>query len=160
LAFNLERMTVTHTPGAMKKFRRTPWRFQQTVEIPQGVTEPEEFASAIVSAHGHIEEATVIIDQIVFDALRLTALCPPHGALLAKDFSLSASGDEVPVLLSATLVDGPDFVLIPNPKPFVCYADHDQWITFFANSKSNLNHIIEPLASRGYKLIQDWERKF
>ena len=153
-------MIVTHTPGALKKFCRTPWRFQQTIEIPQGLNEPEEFASAIVAAHGHIEDATVIIDQIVFDTVRITALCPTTGSLLAKDFSLSASGDEVSILLSATLVDGPDFVFVPNPKPFVCYADHDQWITFFSNTKSNLNHIIEPLASRGYKLIQDWQREF
>ena len=60
-------MTVTHTPGVVKKFRRTSWRFQQTVEIPQGFSELEKFASAIASAHGYIEEATVTIDEIVFD---------------------------------------------------------------------------------------------
>jgi hypothetical protein len=154
-------MTVTQTPGAIKKFRRTPWRFQQTVEIPQGSDEPEQFAAAIAAAHGDMREATVIINQVVFDTLRITSLLPtPANQLLIKDTSFSAAGDEALALLTAALVDGPDFVFIPNPKPFVCYADHDQWITFCSNTKSQLNHIIEPLASRGYKLVQDWQREF
>jgi hypothetical protein len=154
-------MTVTPNSGALKKFRRTPWRFQQTVEIPQGYDAHKEFAFAIITAHGEIKEATVIIDQIVFGTERMTALCPPHVALpLTRDSSLFATGNEVSALLAAALMDGPDFVFIPNPKPFVCYADHDQWITFYSNTKSQLNHVIEPLASRGYKLVQDWQREF
>jgi hypothetical protein len=154
-------MNLSQTPSAIKKFCRTPWRFQQTVEIPQGFPAHQEFASAIVAAHGQIKKATVVIDQIVFGTERMTALCPAHAPLpLTKDSSLSATGDEVWGLLAAALMDGPDFVFIPTPKPFVCYADHDQWITFYSNSKSQLNHVIEPLASRGYKLIQDWQREF
>ena len=75
-------MTVTQTPGAVKKFRRTPWRFQQTVERPE-----------------------------------------------ASDL-----------------------------ERFVFYSDHDDWITFYANTKSNINHVIEPLASQGCKLVQNWQR--
>jgi hypothetical protein len=154
-------MNVTLKSGALKKFRRTPWRFQQTMEIPQGHGAHERFATAIVTAHGKIVEAMVIIDEIVFGTECMEALCPDHAALaLARDTSLSATGHDVPELLAAALMDGLDFVFIPTPKPFVCYADHDQWITFYSNTKSNLNHIIEPLASGGYKLVQDWQREF
>ena len=152
-------MTAAQTPGALKKFRRTPWRFQQTLEIPQGYPAHQKFAADIVAAHGAMNDATVIIDQVVFDTEHLEALCCAQAPLLlSKDSSLSASGCEVSELLAAALMDGPDFIFIPNPKPFVCYADHDQWITFFSNTKSQLNHIIEPLASRGYKLVSDWQR--
>lgn len=152
-------MTVTYTLGAIKKFRRTPWRFQQTVERPQA-SDLERFVSTIITAHGHIEEATVTIDQIVFGTERMTALCPAGSTLpLTRESSISAqSGEELQALLVAAFWDGPDFICVPTPKPFVFYADHDDWITFYANSKSHLNHVIEPLASHGYKLVQNWER--
>ncbi len=62
-------------------------------------------------------------------------------------------------LLLAAFWDGMNFICIPTPKPFVFYADHDDWITFYANTKSYLNHVIEPLASRGYNLVQNWQRE-
>jgi hypothetical protein len=68
-------MTVTLTPGAIKKFRRTPWRFQQTVERSQG-SDLDRFVSTIISAHGRIEAATVTIDEVVFDTERMTSICP------------------------------------------------------------------------------------
>jgi hypothetical protein len=151
---------VTHTPGAFKKFRRTPWRFQQTVERPHA-DQLQAFVSAITAAHGHIEVGTVTIDQIVFGTERMTALCPAGSPLpLARESSISARvPEEIAALLVATFIDGPDFIFIPTPKPFVFYADHDDWITFYTNTKSHLNHIIEPLASNGYKLVQNWQRE-
>jgi len=153
-------MTVTHTPGAVKKFRRTPWRFQQTVERPRP-DQLQGFVSTITAAHEQIEEATVTIDQLVFGTERMTALCPEGSELpLIRESSLSARAEEeVEALLVAAFMDGPDFIFIPAPKPFVFYADHDDWITFYANTKSHLNHIIEPLASHGYKLVQNWQRE-
>jgi hypothetical protein len=153
-------MTITQTPGAIKRFRRTPWRFQQTVERPHA-DDLGAFVSTITAAHGHIEEATVTLDQIVFGTERMTALCPAGSPLLlARDASILASGEEVDALLIAAFMDGPDFIFIPKPKPFVFYADHDDWITFYANTKSHLNRIIEPLESHGYKLVKNWQRGF
>jgi len=63
-------MTVTHTPGTIKKFRRTSWRFQQTVERPE-VSDLERFVSTIFRAEHHIEAATVTIDEVVFDTERM-----------------------------------------------------------------------------------------
>ncbi|MCL4177148.1 MAG: hypothetical protein KJ072_05325 [Verrucomicrobia bacterium] len=151
-------MTATPTPGAIKKFRRTPWRFQQTVERPDA-GELERFVSTIITAHGGLEAATVTIDSVILDTVRMSALCP-DGAALTHDVSLVAqSPAEAKALLCAAFWDGPDFICIPTPKPFVFYADHDDWITFYANTKSHLNHVIEPLASHGYKLVKKWERE-
>jgi len=152
-------MTLTQTPGTVKRFRRTQWRFQQTVVRPHA-DNLAAFVSTITAAHGHIEEATVTLDQIVFRTERMTALCPAGAPLpLTREPSISARAEEVDALLAAAFKDGPDFIFIPNPKPFVFYADHDDYITFYANTKSHLNHIIEPLASRGYKLVKNWQRE-
>ena len=67
--------------------------------------------------------------------------------------------DEVGALLQAALSDSVDFWFIPTPKPFVIYADHDEYTTFFANSKSNLNGIVDPLLKRGFESV-DYERSF
>ena len=101
-----------------------------------------------------------MIDQIVFGTERITSLCPAGSALpLEREFSISARREEVDALLVATFMDGPDFIFIPTPKPFVFYADHDDWITFYAATKSHLNQIIKPLSSHGYKLVQNWQRE-
>jgi hypothetical protein len=90
----------------------------------------------------------------------MTALCPAGSTLTHDTTILAPSAGELHALLIATFWDGPDFICIPKPKPFVFYADHDNWITFYANTKSNLNCVREPLASSGYKLVKDWQREF
>ena len=150
-------MTVTPSPGSLKKFRRTPWRFQQTIERPKA-SELQHFVSTIFQGHD-IGAGTITIDEVVFKAERLASLCPA-GSTLTHDSSISAeSSEELHALLVAAFWDGPDFICIPAPKPFVFYADHDDWVTFYANTKSHLNHVIEPLASHGYKLVQNWQRE-
>lgn len=150
-------MIVTPTSGALKKFRRTPWRFQQTIERgrPDGI---DQLLSLIIRSHQDISGGTVTIDEIVFDTERLGSVCPAH-TTIAHDCSVTAqSPEELHTLLAAALWDGPDFLCVPSPKPFVFYADHHDRITFYANTKSHLNHVIEPLASHGYKLI-NWQRE-
>lgn len=150
-------MTVSLASGAFKKFRRTPWRFQQTVEQPK-VGDLPRFISTILQGHD-IVAGTVTIDQVIFNTERLTALCPA-GSTLTHDSSISAgSSADLHALLVAAFWDGLDFICIPTPKPFVFYADHDNWITFYANTKSHLNHVIEPLTAHGYKLVKDWQRE-
>jgi hypothetical protein len=151
-------MIVTLTLGALKKFRRTPWRFQQTVERPTS-EDLDRFVSTIINVHGRIEAAAVTIDQIVFNTERLTSICPADSKF-THDTSISAqSAEELHSILIAAFWDGLDFICVPAPKPFVFYADHDDWITFYANTKSHLNHVIEPLTSHGFKLVQNWQRE-
>jgi hypothetical protein len=151
-------MTVSTTPGTLKKFRRTPWRFQQTVERPEA-GKLERFVSTIIISHGGFETGTVTIDEVVFNTERMSVLCLA-GSTLTHDSSISAnSAEELQALLVAAFWDGVDFIYIPTPTPFVFYADHDDWITFYANTKSHLNRVIERLASDGYKIVQDWQRE-
>jgi len=120
----------------------------------------ERFVSTITAAHGNIEEATVTIDGIVFGTERMTALLRAASPVpLTRESSILARDrNEVEALLVAAFMDGPDFIFTPSPKPFAFYADHDGWVTFYGNSKSQLNHIIEPLRSSGYKLVPNWQR--
>jgi hypothetical protein len=68
--------------------------------------------------------------------------------------------EEVEELLIAALGDWVDFLFVPSPKPFVIYADHDEFITFYANTKSNLNRVGTALLARGFKVVEDYTREF
>jgi len=126
-------MIVSQNAGAVKKFRRTSWRFQQTIESSG---DPERLAATIVAAHGAMEEATVTIDEVVFNTVRLSELLPDSPTLqLGRDSAISAcSPEEIQKLLVATFDDGVDCICTPTPKPFVFYVDHENWITFYANT--------------------------
>ena len=65
-------------------------------------------------------------------------------ATLTRDLSITAEGkQEVEQLLAVAFGGWIDFIFIPSPKPFVIYADHDEFTTFHANTKANLNHVSE-----------------
>jgi hypothetical protein len=148
-------MVITPTSGALKKFRRTPWRFQQTLELG-GV---DQCVALILESHGDISGGTVTIDEVVFDAERLALVCPEQTKFV-HDCSIAAqSREELRLLLAAALGDGPDFLFTPSPKPFVFYADHHYLVTFYANTKSHLNHVVDPLVSHGHKLVEDFQRE-
>lgn len=151
-------MNATATPGTLKKFRRTPWRFQQTVELP-GPNDRDRFISTIIAALDGLESAAVTIDNIVFNTERMAALCSSAVTLTHDTTILAQSPEEMRTLLLAAFDDGPDFICIPTPKPFVFYSDHHDLTTFYANTKSNLNRVIAPLASQGYRLVRDWQRE-
>ena len=153
-------MIVSQTAGAIKRFKRTPWRFQQTVEIPSG-EEIARFVSIVLSAQTDLQEVTVTINEIIFDVAQMKAfLGARDGAELTRDSSLTAQGlEEAQELLTAAFWDGNEFTVIPVPKPYVIYADHHGWATFYANTKGNLNGVIEPLESQEYKLVMNWQRK-
>jgi hypothetical protein len=51
--------------------------------------------------------------------------------LFQRDASIfSTNPEEVPALLVSAFSDWSDFLFVPRPKPFVIYADHDEWVTF------------------------------
>jgi hypothetical protein len=151
-------MTLSATSGSLKRLRSVPWRFQQTFLTPIQNLQP--FVSTIVCAREKFQGATLTIDSIVFEPENLNALLtsrslPPS---LQREASIEVAGhQEVEALLQAGLSDSVDFWFIPTPKPFVIYADHDEYTTFFANSKSNLNGVMEPLLTQGFEKV-DYER--
>jgi hypothetical protein len=152
-------MTLSETPNALKRFRQSSWKFQQTFKTPLKNLQP--FVATIVSAQ-HIQAGCVTIDQVVFEPKHLTALLASHSlsSQYGHDWSLVATGDrEIRSLLQATLSDWIDFAFVPTPEPFVVYADHDEYTTFFANTKSNLDQISEALSKQGFEQVKDYKRQ-
>jgi hypothetical protein len=136
-------MTITNTPGVLSKFERTTWGFQTTFSTP--LKNLDSFVSTILPDAVGFEKGTVTIDEIVFEPRTLNALLDgnPASSELSRDWSIYAEGKvRVRELLQATLSDWIDFLFVPTPKPFVIYADHDEYMTFYANTKSNLNRIV------------------
>ena len=66
---------------------------------------------------------------------------------------------EIEELLHATLSDWVDFLFVPAPKTFVIYADHDEYTTFYANSRSNLNRVTESLLTQGFEEVSGYQRR-
>src|SRR5262249_26305718 len=97
----------------------------------------------------------------VFEPKNLKVLLANPPQAFGHDWLVSAtSRDEVHKLLRTTFSDWVDFVFIPSPKPFVIYADHDEYSTFYANTKSNLNRVTAILSEKGFSQVENWERQF
>lgn len=153
-------MRVGNSPGAIRRFGRSSWQFQQTFQTPLKKLEP--FVAVIMSGLGPVTAGCVIIDQYVFEPKSLKAMLAAQS--LAPDFrhdcALTGSGDtETATLLRAALADWVDFLFLPEPKPFVIYADHDEFITFYANTKSDLNRVVLPLVKNGFERVEGWLRE-
>ena len=153
-------MTVGSSSGLIKRFWRTPWRFQRTFHTP--LKNLDAFVGVIVSALAPLNELVVTIDGYVFDPKHVPAILPPHASAfhLIRDTTITATGErEGATLLRAALADWLDFAFKPAPKSFVGYADHDEYITFFANTVSNLNRIVTPLTTQGFVCVDGYERR-
>ena len=149
-------MTISATTGSLKRLRRVPWRFQQTFLTPLKSLKP--FVTTILSGRQQIQGAAVTVDSVVFEPKNLNALLASQSLPPSLQSSVEVTGQlQVAALLEAALADWIDFWFVPTPKPFVIYADHDEYTTFFANSKSNLNGVVEPLLKQGFKTV-DYER--
>lgn len=153
-------MILSNTPGKIKKFGRTPWRFQATFKSP--LKELDLFVSTILREDGGFTNGSVTIDGIVFEPKNIKILLAANSLSveLAHDWSITADGKiQVRELLKAAFSDWMDFLFVPTPKPFVIYADHDEYATFYANAKSNLNLVTQALLNNGFKQIQEYQRQ-
>lgn len=121
------------------------------------------FVPAILSANERLKRASVIIDHEVFEAKNLRALKSKHmlSEPLEFDTTLTVEGhDHVSELLKAALSDWVDFLFVPVLKLFVLYADHDQYSTFCANTKSNLERIRLSFLNKGFSEVRNYKRAF
>ena len=66
--------------------------------------------------------------------------------------------EETHRLLIASFSDWVDFWFVPQPKSFAIYADHDEYTTFYASTKSNLARVVTPLLENGFKEVPGFER--
>jgi hypothetical protein len=153
-------MMTSETSGDVSRLKRTPWRFQETINMSSR-NRAGEFVSVILNSGADIQEVTVTISEIVFNTTQMDAILDStSGFKLTRHCSVTAQGrSEVTSLLIAAFEDGNDFVIIPKPKPFVVYSDHHWLTTFFANTKSNLNSITAPLILRGFKSVANFRRE-
>jgi hypothetical protein len=153
-------MNISEAPGALKKFRRTAWKCQQTFLTP--MNDLRHFVAAIVSANQQMKSGCVTIDQAVFEPTNLVNLLTSHSMppRYERGIALTAAGQqEIETLLHAIFRDWIDFIFVPEPKSFAIYADHDEYTTFFAQTRSNLNQVVKALVDEGFKLVPDYERR-
>lgn len=153
-------MEVSDTPSALKQIRRTAWKFQRTFKTPLKNLQP--FVTTIVSARQSFQTACITIEQAVFapkhwiDQLIRYSLPPRY----KRGTSVTAVGQqEIEGLLHAAFSDWVDFLFVPVPKTFVIYADHDEYTTFYANTRSNLNRVAEPLLTQGFEEVSGHQRR-
>jgi hypothetical protein len=152
-------MTLSETPGSMKRLRKIPWRFQKTFLTP--LQSLPSFVRIIIS-HCPLEATSVTIEQIVFHAKNLKALLDRHSLSgpVGRDWSLAAIGpEETSDLLIAMLGDWTDFWFVAAPKSLVFFADHDEYITFFANERAKLDSLSDTLTAQGFKSVPNYDRK-
>ena len=152
-------MKVSDTPSALNQIRKTPWKFQQTFKTPLKNLKP--FVATILSTTSP-QSACITIEQAVFeptrwiDLLNRYSLPPRYG----KGVSVTAAGrQEIEELLYTAFSDWFDFLFVTTPKPFVIYADHDEYATFYANTRSNLNRVVEALSAQGFEEVAEYSRQ-
>jgi hypothetical protein len=153
-------MTLTETPGALKRFRKTSWKFQRTFQTP--LRNLPTFVTTIVSAAQPLKGGSLTVEQAVFEPNHLNGLLTNYSIPSKCEHGLSlivAGSQETEMLLLAVLSDWIDFLFIPDPKPFVIYADHDEYTTFYAQTRSNLNRVINALSGQGFDPVPNYERR-
>lgn len=155
-------MEFSEDCNALKKLRKASWRFQQTFQTPPPGENLSGFVATIISATPYpgaglftIGRAVIGPDHLMdlFADHSLTRICKPGTTVK------TASREEAESLLIAAFSDPLDFLFVPEKKPFVFFADHDQFTTFYASTRSNLNRIVEELGSKGFHLIPDYQRQ-
>jgi hypothetical protein len=101
------------------------------------------------------------MEQIVFEPKHLISLLTRHSLSpqYREGMAITASSpNEVEELLHSAFTDWVDFLFVPKPKSFVIYADHDEYATFYANTRSNLNCIVLALSAQGFDQVPDYTR--
>ena len=69
-------MKLSHNPGAIKRFRRTPWKFQTTFATPLKNLTP--FVAAITTAHEPFASASLTLDTVVVEPRNMLEFLADH----------------------------------------------------------------------------------
>ena len=153
-------MNLNKKPGALKRFHKTSWKFQQTFQTPLKNLRP--FVTAILSAASPLHSGSLTVKHVIFEPKHLNDLLISLSIPTKYEYGLSlmtSNSLELDALLFATFSDWIDFIFTPDPKPFVIYADHDEYTTFYAQTRSNLNRAIQSLSLHGFEPIPGYERR-
>ena len=155
---NLKSSIATET---LEKFRRSPWEFQQTFETP--LKNLDSFVKAILSAVEAVQSGSFSIDQVVFEPTDLISLLESHSIRPEYRHGLcliAEAQSEVEQLLRTVLSEWIDFLFVPQPESFAIFADHDEYSTFYAHNRANLDRLASALSEQGFKAVTDYERHF
>ena len=157
LLYYYAEMRLFEQPGTLQQFRRTTWEFQQTFHTP--LKDLPHFVDVIVSALPATDAAQAVFQQVVFEPrYGLVPLYAKHSLpqkWYGDNVTIEAqSALEAHELLQAVLSEWIDFLFVPTPKPFVIYADHDEYITFLAHRKGQLAGVVEPLIGAKFTTVK------
>jgi hypothetical protein len=154
-------MIASRAPEVLDRFCKEPWEFQQTFLTP--LQSLQSFVVTIVSSGEPLRDASVIIDEVVFEPRDLNAMLAKYSLPLRYDRGLcltAAAPQEIEELLRVVFGEWIDFLFVPNPQFFAIYADHDEYTTFYAHDRANLERIANALSNRGFEAKLEYQRRF
>jgi hypothetical protein len=149
---------LAERPESLRLFHANPWQFQQTFSTP--LKDLNRFVSAIFAPFSW-ERGAFSTDEVVFEPHHLLRLMAENSIHVENFWALNleAHGEkETAELLEAALGDWVDFVFLPVPESIAIYADHDEYITFYAKGESVLSTLKLELIRAGFKPIEAYER--
>src|SRR6202020_987701 len=123
---------------AMQRFRTAPWPFQQTFQIP--IQNLPKFVSSFLGSFP-LKEGLLDTDLVLFEPKNTLQLMAAKSVPTQDHwkFTVKATGQQdIRALLEATLADWIDFLFVAVPESFAVYADHDEYTTFYSQTKSDL----------------------
>jgi hypothetical protein len=153
----LIRLTTT-IPEAIQQFRANPWPYQKTLVTPR--KDMARFLSTLLTVFP-IDRGVASTDQVVFEPDNVLELLKSRQLSMGNywTFCLEASKNEdVAALLAAMLSDWIDFVFVPSPTSFAIYADHDEYLTIYAPSSQERDHLVTRLELEGFRFVADYVR--
>ena len=144
---------LSKKPEEIERFRAAPWPFQRTFKTPlKGLN---RFV-AILLAPFFLEKGSLSSDEVVFEPENLFHLMTINSVQVENywELNLTVEGQrEIAVLLEAALGDWVDFVFVPTPELFAIYADHDEYVTFYAPNQPNLLSLVSDLERAGFEIV-------
>jgi hypothetical protein len=154
-------MIASRAPEVLDRFCKNPWEFQQTFETP--LQNLRSFVTTIVSSWEPVQDASLIIDEVVFEPRDLNTMLAKYSLPLRYDRGVcltAAAPEEIEELLHVVLSEWIDFLFVPNPQFLAIYADHDEFTTFYARDRANLERIASVLFQSGFKAHPEYQRRF
>jgi hypothetical protein len=139
-------------------FRANPWRHQQTFLTP--LKDLKRFVETLIEPFP-LRRGFFATDQVVFEPEQILEILAAHSVRVENpwEFRLVADGKQsIAELLEAVLGDWIDFCFVPAPSAFAIYADHDEYVTFYAESAEQLAAIVSKLERAGFQAVADYVR--
>jgi hypothetical protein len=154
-------LTLTARPAEeIQRFRAEPWPHQRTFKTP--LKDLRRFVLTLLVPFSPAKGA-LAVDQVVFEPKNLLKLMARHSISGEGVWHLTyeAEGPRcIAELLEAALGDWVDFCFVPTPAPFAIYADHDEYITFYAGEEEQIAMIVATLEDAGFSSVADFERPY